>query len=455
MAAVVDPWSFAADLIDPKEGSWKPLAHQVPPRGNWFGWLLMGGRGTGKTDASAHYFFDHVNGPPCDPNIPGGHWPSIIAPTLGDAVTSCVNGPSGLRSIDPRIKVRVTPGGTIAQFPNGCEAKLFGASSPEDVERLRSGGNRCCAWLEELAAWRHLEDCFQHMRYGLRLGLRPHWIASTTPKSRKLIRELVAKSKLAQPDVVMTHGTTDDNPHLPDHIREMLYEDYGGTRLGRQELSGELLEDVENALWNAMDIEEWRLKPSQMPRHFDRICVGVDPGGSADGGDEHGIIVVGMVKNYDVLPHMVTDYTHMPHGFVLGDYSMTGQPRAWALKVIEAYKDWSANFVVAEINNGYALVKANMHSIDPTLPVEEAWASRGKARRAEPVSNLYQQGRFHHVGTFGHLEDQMLTFDAVDPDDSWSPDRMDAMVWAATKLVVGRQQLVQNGVVDTRLRGTR
>lgn len=448
-----DPWQVAMDMVDPPEGSWKPLAHQVPPPGNWFGWLMMGGRGTGKTDSSSHYFYDHVMGPPCDPRAPGGHWPSIIAPTLGDAVTSCVEGPSGLKAINPAIKTRVTPEGTIAQFPNGVKAKLFGASTPEDVERLRSGGNRCVAWLEELAAWRHLEECFQHMRYGLRLGIRPHWIASTTPKSRKLIRELVKKAREQIDGIVMTHGTTDDNPHLQEHIRDMLYEDYGGTRLGRQELSGELLEDVENALWKATDIDAWRLKPMSLPRRFDRIAIGVDPAGGGD--DEHGIVVAGMLRFYDPLPHMVSDYSHYPHGFILGDYSCQGSPREWAMKVKEAYKDWAANFVVGEINFGGPLVKANVHSLDPTIPFEEVHASRGKARRAEPISNMYQQGRVHHVGTFGHLEDQMTTFDAVEPDPSWSPDRMDAMVWVLSKLLPPSSQVIVNGTVDHRLKGTR
>lgn len=449
----LDPWAIAADLIDPPEGSWKPQPHQVPPPGAWFGWLMMGGRGTGKTASSSQYFYDHVMGPPCDPNVPGGHWPSIIAPTLGDAVTSCVNGPSGLKAINPNIKVRVTSMGTIAVFPNGVEVKLFGASSPEDVERLRSGGNRCCAWLEELAAWRYMDDCFQHMRYGLRLGLRPHWIASTTPKARKLIRELVKKAKEGIDGIVMTHGTTDDNPHLPKHIRDMLYEDYGGTRLGRQELSGELLDDVENALWNPTTIEEWRLKPIHMPRHFDRIAVGVDPAGGGD--DEHGIIVAGMIRNWEPLPHLVNDYSHLAHGFILGDYSCQGSPKEWADEVIKAYKDWAANLVVGEINFGGPLVQANLHSVDPTLPFEDVWASRGKARRAEPVSNMYQQGRIHHVGTFGQLEDQMCNFDAVEPDPSWSPDRMDAMVWVMSKLLPPSSQFVINGTVDTRLRATR
>jgi phage terminase large subunit-like protein len=450
---VLDPWAIAANLIDPPEGSWKPQPHQVPPPGNWFGWLMMGGRGTGKTASSSQYFYDHCMGPPCDPSVPGGHWPSIIAPTLGDAVTSCVNGPSGLKAINPGIKVRVTSMGTIAVFPNGVEVKLFGASSPEDVERLRSGGNRCCAWLEELAAWRYMDDCFQHMRYGLRLGLRPHWIASTTPKARKLIRELVKKAREGIDGVVMTHGTTDDNPHLPQHIRDMLYEDYGGTRLGRQELSGELLDDVENALWNPTTIEEWRLKPTYMPRHFDRIAVGVDPAGGGD--DEHGIIVAGMIRHWEPLPHLVNDYSHLAHGFILGDYSCQGSPKEWADEVIKAYKDWAANLVVGEINFGGPLVQSNLHSIDPTLPFEDVWASRGKARRAEPVSNMYQQGRIHHVGVFGQLEDQMCNFDAVEPDPSWSPDRMDAMVWVMSKLLPPSSQFVINGTVDTRLRATR
>lgn len=454
-----DPWDIAADIVDPPDGRWRPLDHQVPPPGRWYGWILFGGRGTGKTDASAHYFYDHCMGPPCDPNVPGGHWPAIIAPTLGDGVTSCVDGPSGLRAINPLIKATTNPGGTFARFPNGVTAKIFGAHSPEDVERLRSGGNRCIAWLEELAAWRHMEDCFKHMRFGLRVGKRPHWIASTTPKSRMLIKSIVAQAQAGKDDkgmqIVMTHGSTDDNPYLEEHVRRALYEEYGGTRLGRQELDGQLLLDIENALWNEEVINRNRLHPSSAPTHFDRIVVAIDPAAS-ENGNEHGIIVVGMLTRWDSpLANHVPGLEHLPHAFILEDASKAGNPASWARQAKKVYNDWGANSYVAEINNGHDLVTSNIIVHHPTAHVQEVWASRGKAKRAEPVSSVYEQNRVHHVGSFPHLEDQMVSWDPIEPDESWSPDRMDAMVWGVSKLIVKQAQLRSGKGKDTRLKGRR
>lgn len=434
-------WEIAADIFDPPGDDWVPLPHQIPPDGDWFAWLLMGGRGAGKTATAAHYMHEHVNGPPCLPHIPGGHWPAIIAPTIGDAVTSCVNGPSGLRRWDPEIKLRQTTGGTMVRWPNGCEAKLFGASTPEDVERLRSGGNRCFVWSEELAAWRYMQECWQHMRYGLRVGPRPHVVISTTPKAVVLVKDLVKKAIAAVPDeetgsveVVMTKATTADNPHLDSGVKRALFDDYGGTRLGRQELYAEILEDVENALWSGDLIERDRLRPEHAPHQYNRILVGVDPQGKnrQDGkNDETGIVAMGRVDHY--LAH--GDYSHLPHGFVLADRSGRFSPIGWATAAIELYHELKADAIVAEINNGWDMVKANIHSVDPNIKVLEVTATRGKARRAGPIVNMYEQHRVHHVGVFPTLEDQMTTWDQFEPDKSWSPDHMDALVWAATKLL--------------------
>lgn len=224
--------------------TWEPLAHQIPPDGAWDTWLLLGGRGSGKTAAAARYCHEHVTGPACLPGLPGGHRVAIIAPTFGDALEACVNGPSGLRSHDARIRAVQTAGGTFVRWPSGAEAKLFGAYTPEDVERLRAGGNRCFAYAEELAAWRFLDPCFDHLQFGLRLGDHPRLVAATTPKPRPLLKRLIA-----HPTTTVTHATTHDNPHLSSSVRGRLEERYGGTRLGRQELQGLLLGDTEGALW--------------------------------------------------------------------------------------------------------------------------------------------------------------------------------------------------------------
>lgn len=699
---MTSPWSIAADIFDPPSDGWVPLPHQVPPDGDWFAWLLMGGRGAGKTATAAHYMHDHVNGPPCLPGVPGGHWPAIIGPTIGDVVTSAVNGPSGLRRWEPDIKLRQVAGGTMVRWPNGTEAKVFGAHSPEDIERLRSGGNRCLAkgslvltkrgevpietvtrhdevltregwrrvlarwdngrkktitmhfnngrcltltpdhkvlvdgswveagtvsigakmtpwetsaiqdntsksgkqpmgrfqkvmtsiigtmtrrttssrtssysrgrntglgtpvnvdltgtpeeagrasllsdsrqhrspasnaglsssrsarsgsatkdaptptssstpkspssttsfdvttamassspsgspaspsqgsvllsavtegpevrvfdltvdehhefyaegvmvhncfvWIEELAAMRYMQQAWQHMRYGLRVGPHPHVVISTTPKALTLVKELRKKAieektnpDTGQREVVMTIASTKDNPHLDAGVRRALYEDYAGTRMGRQELDAEILEDVEGAMWNTGMIEADRLHEDWTDR-FDRILVGVDPQGKnkADGkNDETGIVACGKIQKF--LAH--GDYSHLSHGFVLADRSGRFSPKGWAQEAIDLYHELGADGIVAEVNNGGDMVKSNIHAVDATVRVFEVTATRGKARRAAPIVNMYEQHRIHHVGVLPKLEDQMTTWDEFEPDESWSPDRMDAMVWALTKLM--------------------
>lgn len=457
------PFDIAADILNPPNDSWKAHPHQIPPIGFWFIWIMLGGRGAGKTAAAARHFYEHIMGPPCVPGIPGGHWPGIIGPTLGDAVTSCVKGPSGIVLHDPKVKVTQTAGGTMARFSNGVEAKVFGAHTPEDVERLRSGGNRCIWWAEELAAWRYMEECWQHMRYGLRVGPWPHIVASTTPKNRPLIKDLVKQAQAAENDpdsipererVVLTRATTDDNPDLPEHIRKMLYADYGGTRLGQQELYAKILEDVEGALFKEMWVERAKIKWNMAPTSYDRIVIGVDPSVTTTG-DETGIIAAGRIRDMKKIHIPDLKNLDVPHGFVLGDYSLQASPRDWAQEVVDGFREFFADSVVAETNNGKELVVVNLRVVDPTLPVIEVHASRGKAKRAEPISTMYEQARIHHVGDYPRLENEMYEWNKDDPDPAWSPNRMDAMVWAMTHLLVAQQQSRKTRSRDTRLRGRR
>ena len=450
---ILSAFEMAANLVDPPDAvNWVPLDHFKTPPMPWYLWLLFGGRGSGKTAHAARYVHDHVHGPPCLPNVPGGHWISIVAPTLGDAVTSCVEGPSGLRAHDPGIKTLNRPGGIIAKWSNGCEAKLFGASSPEDVERFRAGGNRCLVWCEEMAAWRYLVESWQQIRFGLRSGPRPHAIASTTPRSKKLIKELVQESKEENSKIIISHGKMNANPHLVDVVKEQLMKDYGGTRMGRQELDGELLEDVEGALWNGEIIDINRIPPEQCPKEFDRVIVAVDPAAS-ENGDEHGIVVVGIKHNWDTYTWI--RHPELSHAFVLQDVSTGGSPNKWGKRAIRAYKDWKADCIVAEVNNGGDMVVNVILGIDDGIPVWPVHATRGKAKRAEPVANLYDQGRVHHVGLFAKLEDQMTTWDPVDTDDSWSPDRMDALVWAITDGMLSSSVTKVTKPKDNRLKGRR
>lgn len=415
-AAVLEALPVAAASIRLRQRGdtgrkWKPLPHQIPPDGDWRVWLLLAGRGAGKTDAAAHYLNEHVAGPPCLPGFPGGHRPIIVAPTLGDAVGSCVNGPSGLKAHNPGVRLVQTAGGTHARWPNGVEAKLFGAYTPEDAERLRAGGNNCVCWAEELAAWSKLDEAWAHMQFGLRLGPRPHVVASTTPKPRPLLIKL-----LGQPSTAVTKARTDDNPHLNAEQRAALYETFGGTRLGRQELDAELLTDVEGALWTRGQIEALRVGAAPP---LLRIVIGLDPSGSTSG-NEAGIVAGGIDA--------------AGHGYVLEDASLAGSPDAWARAAVGLYDDLAADRLVAEINYGGEMVEKTIRTVDPSVSYRAVHASRGKIIRAEPIAALYEQGRVHHVGCFPLLEDEMCNYTK---DAEFSPNRLDALVWMLTEVMLG------------------
>lgn len=401
----------------------------LPPLGAHEMWLLMGGRGTGKTDAGSTYVLDHVAAPPCDPRLPGGHRIAIVAPTLGDAVESCVSGPSGLQAYDRRVRLVQHAGGSIVKFPGGSRARLFGAHTPDDVNRLRSGGNTCLVWLEEAAAMRRLAEVLEHSALGLRMGATPHYVASTTPKVRPEIRDL-----MSDPSVARTRGRTRDARYLNAAVREKLERKYAGTRTGRQELEGELLTEVEGALWAATLIDPYRVKD---PPSLSRVVVGLDP--NAGGPDEAGIIVAGL--SYDRAPTAVG--TTDRHLYVLDDRSFhASRSGEWARAAIAAYYRWEADAIVVETNNGGDMAPTILRGLDPDVRVVVVNATRGKAVRAEPVVGLYEQGRVHHVGALPRLEDQQTTWTE---SESWSPDRMDALVWACTYLALPRQRQGNSG----------
>lgn len=387
-----------------------PDVHSYLAEGVWH-------HNSGKTDTCAKYIVDHVKGPPClTGDVP--HWMGIIAPTLGDAATSCFSGPSGIRAHDPSARLVSAQGGAAVRWPNGSEAKLFGAHTQEDVERLRSGGNRCLAWLEEVAAWRHLDQAWDHMRFGLRVGPRPHWIGSTTPKPRPLIKRL---ERGAVGNVVVTRASMYDNPHLSQGIRDALEETYGGTQLGRQELLGHLVDEDENALWSHASIDAARV--SEAPDLI-RITVGVDPSGGAG---EQGIVVSGKSAAF-----ALNGERPVHHGYVLDDRTCHLSPDGWGRRAVQAAVDWQADDILVETNYGGAMavstLRAAAEAIGVSIPVRTVTATRGKAVRAQPVSALTAQKRWHHVGTFEALEDQMCTWT---PESGYSPDRLDAMVWGA------------------------
>jgi len=389
---------------------WVPMAHQVPPEGDWRLWLLMAGRGSGKTDAAAAYVDRWMSSHP-------GHRLQIIAPTLGDAVESCVLGPSGLIAHNAAIKFRSAVGGTYVRWPNGSEGKLFGAHTPDDVERLRAGGNRHLAWYEELAAWRRMKEAIEQSRFGLRLGSRPHAVASTTPKPRKRLIELMKED-----GTVVTHARMDDNPHLDAATRAFLYDTYGGTRLGRQELEGEVLTDIPGALWTWDRIDALRVDAAP---DMARLVVAIDPAVTAkEDSDETGIVVVGLGAD--------------GHGYVLDDLSCRMSPDGWGQRAVTAYHQRKADRVIAEVNQGGDLVEHLIRTVDPKVAYDSVRATRGKRTRAEPIAALYEQGKVHHVGAFTELEDQMAAMVPEGSDEG--DDRVDALVWALTYLMLGKPE---------------
>lgn len=416
--------ALAARVWQRRWDSWTPYPWQVCPaevetHGTW---LLMGGRGTGKSDGASRYVVEHVNGPACDPRTPGGHRIGIVAPTQGDAVESFVNGPSGIRAHDPRAVLRTTVGGTHVRWPSGAEARIFGAHTPDDVERLRSGGNRCLYAFEEAAAMRRLGPALTHAAMGLRLGDRPHFVMSTTPKPRRELIDLMAR-----PDTVLTRGRTRDAHHLPEGMRQKLTEQYAGTRLERQELDGELLTDIEGALWSYALLDATRVGAAPP---MSRVVVAVDPAASSgDESDEMGIIVAGRAAG--LIPDR--NGTARQHGYVLDDLSGRMPPLDAVRRAVQAYHQHHADAVVVEVNNGGDWITLALRQIDPTVNVRAVHASRGKQSRAEPVAALFEQHAAHLVVRSSDLEDQMSTWV---PGQDDSPDRLDALVWALTDLML-------------------
>ena len=413
----------AVSLMGKRRGlgnPWTPYPHQVPPDGeDWAVWVMLGGRGSGKTDAGAHYVDAHARGPRCIPDGPAPHRIAIVAPSHEDAVDTCVRGESGLLQANRAVKF--TPGASKTAdltWPNGAEAALFGAFTPEDVERFR-GPQHCLVWADELAAWRKLDDVWDMMEFGLRLGPSPRIVATTTPKRRDKLKEI-----LARPDTVVSRAGTNANPSLPAARRDALYARYGGTTLGRQELDAELIDDVAGALWNRAMIRH-RSAPRIMRRgvaelDMVRIVVAIDPAvTSGEDSDETGIVIVGRGA---------------PDGlyYVLDDLSGRLGPLDWAKRAVTAYHEMQADRIVAEANQGGDMVSTLIRQVDPNVPVTLVHASRAKRTRAEPVAALYEQGRVFHDHPLPLLEDQQCSFTGDIRDGS--PDRMDALVWAMTDL---------------------
>jgi phage terminase large subunit-like protein len=395
--------------------------HQTPPDPIDEGWLIQAGRFAGKTAAIAAYVTDHIHGPSC---IPGDmpHKMALIAPTIGDAVESADRHPICLRTLNPGGRLLTKPGGTIFSFTNGSEMKLFGVNNRRDVDHLRSGGNNCLVWAEELASWPELSDGWDQMQFGLRIGPHPHWVGSSTPKNRPEFRDIIA-----DPHYQITRAHSYDNPHIGQGTKDRLERQYGNTMKGRQELGGELLDEVEGAHWKRAWIDDTRLTEAGP---MGRVVVGVDPQGSAETGMT-GIVAAGVT----VGDCACGNPDRLPHAYILEDGSIAATPDGWAQQTVAVYDRTKADRIAAERNFGFDMVESTLRTVWASAPINMVHASRGKLVRAEPVAALYEQGRVHHVGGFPELEDELTTYTVT---ERWSPNRLDALVWAVTELEMSK-----------------
>jgi phage terminase large subunit-like protein len=401
---------------------------QLPPPGDWTTWLVLAGRGFGKTRMGAEWVRKMAL------EFPGCRI-ALVAETAADARKVMIEGDSGILNIsDPDFMPEYSPANRQITWPNGSIALTYNATEPDQLR----GPQHHFAWADELAKWEKMQDSWDQLQFGLRLGSTPKQIVTTTPRPLPLIKSLVN-----DPSVYLTKGRTLDNvSNLPDSFLSYIEDKYGGSRLGRQELEGEILDDIPGALWQRHWIDSTR-KP-EVPEDLERVIVAVDPATSSnEGSDEHGIVVVGLARNAE----------GYAEGYVLEDASLKGSPEEWAKRAVLMYRKWEADKIVAEKNQGGEMVSSVIKAVDRNVPIKLVHASRGKIIRAEPISTLYEQGRVHHVGRFDVLEEQMCIFsiDNIRGNGYGSPDRVDALVWGLTEIfdkVTGRRRKEKAEVID-------
>nr|WP_329605638.1 terminase family protein [Rhizobium alarense] len=389
---------------------WRMAARdaQRAPDGDWRTWLLMGGRGSGKTRAGAEWVQATACATP-DLRI------ALVAETLGDAREVMIDGVSGICRIARENRPDFEASRRRLVWPNGTIAQIF---SSEDPESLR-GPQFHLSWCDELGKWKHAQETWDMLQFGLRLGERPRVLVTTTPRPVPLVKALAADPATALRRI----RTAENQKHLSAGFIAAMRERYGGTRLGRQELDGELIADREDGLWSRARLEALRIR---LAGPMNRIVVAVDPPATASAASVCGIVVAGL----DAAGRAV----------VLADCSVSGaSPAGWAGAVARAFRRFDADRVVAEVNQGGDMVAATLRSIDANLPVTTVRATRGKYLRAEPVAALYEQGRVAHAGAFPELEDQMCDFGPDGLSAGRSPDRLDALVWALTALALERR----------------
>lgn len=390
--------------------------HQVPPpcapNGEpWLTWLLIGGRGAGKTRAGAEWIRAQALGlAPFAPAKAGQI--ALIGESEHDVREVMIEGVSGILAVHARAERPVwTPSRRRLEWSNGALAYAFSAEDPESLR----GPQFDCAWADELAKWRYADATFDMLQFGLRLGSRPRQLITTTPRPIPLIRRL-----MADPSTAVTRAPTQANAlYLSQTFLKNVIARYAGTRLGRQELDGEIIEDRPDALWSRALIETCRAREAPP---LSRIVVAVDPpASSGKRADACGIVAAGLSSEGGI--------------YVIADDTIAGAtPAAWAAKAVALFHRCEADALVVEVNQGGEMVKTVVKEVDANVPVTPVRATRAKWLRAEPVAALYEQGRVRHAGSFAALEDEMCDFGIGGLSSGRSPDRLDALVWAISSL---------------------
>lgn len=386
---------------------------QVSPPGDWDIWLVLAGRGWGKTRTGAEWVREQVAN--------GARRIALVAETQKDLEEVMIEGDSGILSVFPeheRPQYRKKP--VQLTWPNGAVALGYNATQPDQLR----GPQFDAAWADEMAKWRYARETWDQLQFGMRLGQHPRQIITTTPRPIELLKAIIAGE---EGRVAVTKGRTMDNAaNLAAPFLEKIRRRYEGTRLGRQELNAEILGDLPGALWSLAQLDNFRI--AEQPEGMGRILVSVDPAVTAtEDSDEHGIMVGGLLGQEGVLLH---------------DGSLKGSPLDWARRAISLHDTYGADGIVVEVNQGGDMVASTLRSVRSNIKIIEVRATRGKHVRAEPIAALYEQGRIRHVGAFPDLETQMTQMTVHGYEGPGSPDRVDALVWLMTELFPGMVQPV-------------
>ena len=382
---------------------------QIAPGGDWVIWVFLGGRGAGKTRAGAEWIRSQVR--------QGARRIALVAPSYADAREVMIEGESGLKNIGmPSEKPRYESSRRRLIWPNGAVGHVFSAEDPDGLR----GPQFDTAWADEFCAWSYAEETLSNLRFGLRLGTNPRLVITSTPRPIVALRNL-----LLEPSVMVRKASTLANKaHLSPVFMRTIFDTYGGTRIGRQELSGEILDDIEGALWTRKMIDVALVK--ETPR-FEKVIIAIDPPVTSGAkADSCGIIIVGR-----------TGFGRDAKAYILHDATVQGlSPERWAKHVLVLWEKWDVDYVLIEINQGGEMVKSVFNAIGADIVIRTVYASKSKSARAEPVAALYEQGRVKHIGGFAKLEDELCALGIGGYFAGKSPDRADALVWAVSDLLL-------------------